>query len=191
MLECLDAMWNYLKTHDAPNWIAIFISLLVWPPILWGITYWWVTRRRQSVPDFLVTFTASKIKIGAEDYDAVNLTFINQTGSIVYLSRATLVEAPQNFGVPTAASRDMARGRRELTFAIPPSQKFDHYECILQTDVEHGRAISAIAIKRPLDEAFYSYRPTILRRWSWRPKYFLLEYTLMVGQKKYSIATVY
>ena len=184
MAECLAGIWLYLKSHDAPNWIAIFISLFVWPPILWGITYWLVTRRRQNVSDFLVTFTPSKIAIGDSDYDAITLTFINQTGSIVYLSHARLREVKKRFEVPVAASRDMARGQRELVFAIPPSTKFDQYECILQTDVTHGRVLASIAIKNPMDDAFYSYRPCVLRRWFWAPKYFLLEYVIMVGQKK-------
>lgn len=86
----------------------------------------------------------------------------------------------------------MARGWRELTFATASSpQVFDHYECILQTDVANGRAIAAIAVTAPMNEDFYSHRPGLLRRWFRRPKYFMLEYIIVVGEKKFSVSTVY
>ena len=87
----------------------------------------------QSVPHFLVTFTPDKITIGQEELDAVMLTFINQTGSIVYLSRARLTEVQKNFPIPITASRDMARGWRELVLRTPRDQVYTLYECILQT----------------------------------------------------------
>jgi hypothetical protein len=68
---------------------------------------------------------------------------------------------------------------------------FNHYECILQTDVAGGRAYSAIALDHSMDSAFYSYRPTLIRRCFHSPKYFVLEYSLVVGEKKVSISTVY
>ena len=114
MPESVGDIWQYLKDHDAPNWIVIIISLFVWPPILGIIVYWWTNRKRQSAPHFLVTFTPSKIHIDQTPHDAVVLTFINQTGSIVYLSRARLTEVQKRFPIPVAASRDMARGWREL-----------------------------------------------------------------------------
>ncbi len=191
MPESVGNIWQYLKDHDAPNWFVIIFSLFVWPSVLGIVVYWWTKRKRQSVPHFLVTFTPSQIQIGPTRHDAVMLTFINQTGSIVYLSRARLTEVQKRFPIPVAASRDMARGWRELVFAIPPSQNFDHYECILQTDAIVGRAIAAIAIKQQMDEAFYSYRPALLRRCFRCPKYFLLEYVVMVGEKKFSVATIY
>lgn len=191
MLDCLSRAWDYLKDHDASNWIVIIVSLIIWPTALSLVAYWWSNRRIQSIPHFLVTFTPSKIKIGEECHDSVLLTFINQTGSIVYLSRARLTEVQKNFPVPIAASRDMARGWRELVFAIPPDNFHSVYECILQTDVETGRAIASIAVRQPMDETFYSYRPKLLRRCFGFPKYFLLEYVAVVGEKKFSVATVY
>jgi hypothetical protein len=184
MLDWLCDAWDYQKAHDASNWFVIMFSLILWPAAL----YWWNNRKTQSVPGFLVTFTAIQVAIGQELFEAVMLSFINRTGSVVYLSRARLTEVQKNFPVPVAASRDMARGWRELVFAIPPNLHHDSHECILQTD---GRAVASIAVKEPMDETFYSYRPTLLRRCFGRPKYFLLEYVAVVGEKKFSVATIY
>jgi hypothetical protein len=71
-------------------------SLILWPAAL----YWWNNRKTQSVPGFLVTFTAIQIATGQELYEAVMLSFINRTGSVVYLSRARSTEVQKNFPVP-------------------------------------------------------------------------------------------
>jgi hypothetical protein len=181
--------WTYLKENDAPNWFAIGFSLVVWPSVLSLFVFFWRNRKRQNVPRFLVTFAPIQISIGAASGNAVALSFINQTGSVAYLHRAQLTEVQKRFPVPKEASRDMASGGRELTFALVANpQVFTHYECILQTN---ERATAAIAIQQPMDDAFYSYRPSWLRRLLTCPKYFLLEYVVVVGRTQYSVATVY
>jgi hypothetical protein len=189
MSQYFSEFWQYLKDHDAPNWFVIFFSLIAWPLGL----YWWAHRKRQSYPNFRVTFSPYKMDIvtplGTASHDAVLLTFINLTRSTTYLSHARLREVQKNFPVHQSASRD-AQGWREQTF-LSPTGTFDRYECILHTDIASGRAHSAIAVNQPMDPAFYSYRPTLLRKWLRFPKYFLLEYSLVVGEKKVSVSTVY
>jgi hypothetical protein len=98
----------------------------------------------------------------------------------------------KRFPVPVAASRDIARGWRELVLAFPADEvEFNQYECILQTNVRNGRAAASIAVTQPPTEAFYSYRPGRFRRWFGVPKYFRLEYIVVVGEKKFSVATIY
>jgi hypothetical protein len=184
--------WEYLKDHDAPNWFVFFFSLIVWPPIVWAIAYWWTTRKRQSVPGFLVTPTPGQITIGSKPYDAVILTFINQTGSVVYLSRAKLKAVRRNFHIPIAASRDLAFGWHELVFALASApDSFNNYECVLQTDVTNGRVMAAIAVMKSPQDTFYSYRPGLLRRLFRWPRYFQIEYVVVVADKKFSVAMVY
>ena len=105
------------------------------------------------------------------------------------MSRTKLKEVPKNFPVPQSASRD-AQGWREQTLTFPgnPTGNFDQYECILQTN---GRTCSAIAVTHPMDSAFYSYRPPLLRKFFGIPKYFVLKYSLVVGEKKVLVSTVY
>jgi hypothetical protein len=187
--------WQYLKDHDASNWFVIIFSVLFWPAILSIGAYWWAHHKRHSIPHFLVTFSPTKIDIGGTTYEAVLLTFINQTGSIVYLYHARLREVSKRFPVPKAASRDMSRGWRELVLALPalnPSQpSFDQYEVVLQTDLKNGRALAAIAITKQMNDSFYSYRTPRWRRLLGLPKFFLIEYDIVVGERKFSVATVY
>ena len=97
------------------------------------------------VRGFLVTFTPGRIGIGGVPCDAIVLTFINQTGSVVYLRNALLKEVKKNFPVPAAASRDMASAWRELVFAIPPDTHHNTYQCILQTNERVIRRLQQIA----------------------------------------------
>jgi hypothetical protein len=128
----------------------------------------------------------------------VSLTFINQTGSIVYLSRAKL-KASRKFPIPIAASRDLASGWHELKFALPPNPPptssvpvvFDEYQCILVADDKRGRAYSAIPVTQAPKDVFYSHKPGVFRRLFRWPKYFRLEYVVMVGGNKISVATIY
>ena len=193
----LHNLWPYLiKDGDATNWLVIAFTVIFWPIVLSIFWYWWAHHKRQSVPHFLVTFREHKNEIDGIPYDAIQLTFINQTGSIVYLYHARLKESPKKFSVPKEASRDIAKGWRELVFALHSTTdsqpiKFEHYECVLQTEPKSGRAYATIAVKQPMDEAFYSYRPSLIRRLFRRPKYFFLEYDIVVGEKKFAVRTVY
>ena len=61
-------------------------------------------------------------------------------------------------------------------------------ELILQTNES---AVTGIAVNQETTGTFYSFRPRLWRKLFRRPKYFLIEYIAMVGEKKYSISGVY
>ena len=161
MWETFKDAWQYLKDNDAPNWFGVAFSLFIWPTILSIIFFWLANRKRQSVPGFRVIFEPTQIEIGRQRFDAVNVAFINLTGSAVYLRHAQLKEVPKRFPVPAIASRDMATGKRELVLALPNETAFTHYECILQTN---ARAWASIAVKQKLDDNFYNHNPSWIRR---------------------------
>jgi len=194
-MRVLCDLWQYLKDHDASNWFVIIFSVFFWPAVLSLIAYWWAHHKRQNIPHFLVTFKPYSMLIDGVAYDAVLLTFINQTGSIVYLYHVRLREVRKHFPVPKAASRDMAGGWRELVLALPSptiqNTTFEHYEVVLQTDPKGGRAFAAIAIAKQMDEEFYLHRPQRWRRFFGCPKYFWIEYDIVVGERKFSVATAY
>ena len=61
-------------------------------------------------------------------------------------------------------------------------------ECILQTN---ERAMCCVAVEGQLDASFHNHRSRWIRRFFRCPKYYRLEYTAMVGEKKYTVSTVY
>jgi hypothetical protein len=177
--------WNWIKSHDdVPNWVILLFSLFVWP----GVLYWWSSRKIQSIPHLEVQPQGGNMGIANHPYNAVYLNFTNRTGSVVYLSHARLRGHPDSFPIPPAAVKGLSAGWYELKFDTSNTGNLNQDECILQTNARVG---TGIAVGRPMDQAFYSHRPGFLRRFFRTPKYFLLQYTAMVGDKKYSVQTVY
>lgn len=180
----IQKLWMSLKDNDAPNWFGIAFSLFVWPVVL----YWWSTRKKQSVPHLEIFLEPTTIQINGQQYDAVDFTFTNRTGCVAYVYHARLREHPRRFLVPSAAARDISGGWRELKFRTPSSEAYIHQEYVLQTN---EKLITTIAISKPMDSNFYSHQPSWIRRRFHFPKYFLLQYTAMIAEKKYSVASVY
>jgi hypothetical protein len=180
-------LWQFGKDNDASNWFVIMFSLVVWPSALSVIVYYWSKRKIQEIPHFEISpISGQKTNIGGHTYDAVGFIFTNRTGSIVYVREVSLRENATNFPIPPAAVRSISGGR-EIKFQNQHGQLVDD-ERILNTN---DRALTSIAVSRPMGSEFDTHQPGLLRRIFRRPKYFILEYTAMVGEKKYSIATVY
>ena len=100
-----------------------------------------------------------------------------------------LRENYRNFPIPFAAVRGISGGWRELKFQAQNSNALIDQERVLHTG---QNAVTSIAVSQPLRDAFYNtYRPGWFRKLIRRPKYFVLEYIVMVADKKCSVATVY
>ncbi|MFZ0839602.1 MAG: hypothetical protein WAM77_19225 [Xanthobacteraceae bacterium] len=173
-------VWDWLRENDIPNWFALF----VWPVVL----YWWNTRTRQGIPHLEVLLRGHVTTINGQQFDAVELVFTNRTGCVAYVSRARLRERKKHFPIPPAAVGDISNGWRELKFQKVGTLSLIEDECILQTN---DRRVTNIAVSQQMDQAFYDYRPKWVRRWLWWPKYFRLQYTAMIADKRYLVDTVY
>jgi hypothetical protein len=177
-------LWNWTKANDLSNWIVVAFTLVVWPLALIA----WSRRKVNNVPHLEVTILPGNIVIGGHPHVAVAIDFTNHTGSVVYITGTRIKECTSQFSVPTDASRDIAEGSYHLSFLDAASGGFDHRELTLQTN-ESGR--TAIAVTAPMPPGFYTYRAPRYRRFFRSPKYFILEYTAMVGASRHAVATVY
>jgi hypothetical protein len=174
-----------------PTGLLFFLVCLDGPSLFIGGTQ---AKSKASLSLTWFTGKAKQAAIGTQlsnpQFHAIDFEFINKTGSVAYLSRARLRENKKRFPIPKDAAKEISGGWHELKFQQPGTALLTEHECILQTN----KSITTnIAISRPMDNAFYSYRPSWvwLRRRFRRPKYFLLQYTVVVGEKKYSVETVY
>ena len=70
----------------------------------------------------------------------------------------------------------------------PNTGQYLHRYITLETGLA---AKVSVAVNERLPEDFYSYRTPWLRRRLGVRKYFVLEYTAVVGDKRYLVATVY
>jgi hypothetical protein len=193
MLFVVREFWQWLREYDASNWFVIFVSLFAWLFFIRRLD----SRKRQYIPNLEVQPRQSQgsTTIGNRQFDAVEFVFSNRTGSTVYLYRAQLREHPKRFPIPHEAARDIS-GWRELKFG---SQQYNvsnssttfayvDHERVPQTNES---ATTVMAVSQKMDSTFYNYRPWWIHRWLRRPRYFLLQYTVMVGEKKYSVKSVF
>ena len=182
--ECLVVQCsNWAKTHDLPNWGVVLFTGIVWPLVL----FYWHRRKVNNIRHLDVRLQPTDTRLNGESHPAVGIEFINHTGSVVYLTDASIEKASSLFFVPIAASKDMVEGSRPLSFN-DGAGNLNRREVTLQTN---ETARTSLAITSPLPEAFYNYRaPWYRQALRWR-KYFILEYTVMVGTARYSVATLY
>jgi hypothetical protein len=176
-------LWNWTKSNDIPNWIVVTFTAVVWPLALLA----WNRRKVNNVPHLEVRLLPGIILIGEQSHDAVSFDFINHTGSVVYVTGARIKKCTGQFSVPIDASRDIAEGSYHMSF-MDANGGFVHRELTLQTN-QSGR--TCMAINAPMSQTFYTYLAPWYRRLFQNPKYFVLEYTAMVGTSRYSVATVY
>ncbi|MBS0366353.1 MAG: hypothetical protein JSR67_11085 [Proteobacteria bacterium] len=174
--------WNWIQVHDLPNWIAMLISVIAWPLIV----ILWQHRRTNGVPGLEVHFFAGKIKIGGKEYSAVDVQFTNHTGAVTYVSNVRVRSLTEAFWVPPDAARDINQNSYHLKF-IDDAGGFTRREATLQTSGSAKTCMPSGIM--PLE--FYQYSPRAIRRWFRRPKYFVLEYTVMVGTSRHLVATLY
>lgn len=172
-----------LSKYDIPNWLSFVITLIFWPSVL----FLWGAKKYQNIPNLEVSLVDGMLNINGNSYDAIWLKFSNQTGSIVYLSNLRLLKCTKLFKVPIAATRSFAESSYELNFSVG-SGNLDQRQIILNTNC---KAETAIALDIKPGQDILSYQPPFFRKLFHYPKYFRLEYTAMVGTKRYIVSTNY
>lgn len=181
-MDWIRAAWHRAKGNDLPNWAAVAFTAVIWPVAL----FLWHRRKVNGVPDLDVQFSPGDIKIGGSPYKAITILFANHTRSVVYVSSPRIRAVTKRFRVPSAAGRDVATDSYHMKF-WNGRDEFDRREVTLQTNAV---ATTCMAAESPPDE-FFTYRPSRLSRFLRQHKYFVLEYTALVGSTRYFVATRY
>lgn len=171
------------KANDLPNWFALAFTAVLWPVVL----FLWQRRKVNGVPGLEAHFVAGHISFGGKSYDAVDINFTNHTGSVVYISGARIRSCTRAFPVPVEASRDVAANSYRLKF-LDSTGNFTMREVTLQTAEAVRTSMPAAS---PMPVAFFGYAPLSFARYFRYRKYFVLEYTVMVGTSRYLVATYY
>jgi hypothetical protein len=181
-MSSLAQVLSWLRANDIPNWIALAFTVL-WPVAL----FVWQRRKVTGVPGLEVHFTPGDINIDNKPYKAVAVRFTNHTGAVSYVSGVRVTRCTQAFPVPIEAARDVAGNSYHLKFQRP-SGAFDLKEATLQTGES---AVSVMPATASMPDEFYTHTPSWFSRRVGRRKYFVLEYTAMVGNTRFGVATYY
>lgn len=175
--------WAWARANDIPNWIVLAFTAVLWPVAL----FLWQRRKVTGVPGLEVHFTPGDITIGGRPYKAIDVRFTNHTGSVAYVSGVRIRRCTVAFPVPIEAARDVADNSYHLKFQRS-SGPFDRREITLQTNQS---ALSCMPTAAPMPEEFFTHVPSWFDRRLGRHRYFVLEYTAMVGTARHSVATHY
>ena len=109
-----------MKSNDLPNWIVILFTAIVWPLVL----FCWNRRRVNNIPGMEVRLMPGNIVIDGHPKDAIAIDFINNTGSVVYLSGARILRCSSLFSIPIVTSRDIAENSHEGWLAPETYKRF-------------------------------------------------------------------
>ena len=185
MMKWLTDTYTSVKDNDLPNTFTFVVASILWPL---GVI-WWHNRKVNSVSNLLVAFIEKPGPIGINNipYPAVDIWFENQTGSIVYITGPRIRNCSTRFPVPTTAVRDIGENVHPLSFLSASDAIFRDHQATLQTS---GKAQSVMPVTTRMPQEFYQYNTPRWRRILRHRKYFILEYTAMVGEKKYRISTI-
>lgn len=175
--------WEWLRANDLPNWVATAFSLVVWPIAL----LIWHRRRVNSVAGLEVHFFQGHITIAGKAFPAIDVRFTNHTGSVVYVSGVRVRNCSTAFPVPMEAARDVSSDSYHLKFNRGGGA-FEQREVTLQTN-ETAQTCMPVVVT-PSDQFFRHIQPWYLRLFGLR-KYFVLEYTALMGNTRFLVATRY
>lgn len=180
-MNCLIEFYKFLQSNDLPNWIIFFFSIIIWPAIL----YFWNKRKRDTIKNLKVSLSKDSIKIDNTNLDAVKLTFTNSTSGDLFITNVRLKSKKENFKIHELTSRDFYSGYCELKFYDQNTKIFSIRDVILYTNKEVFTVIGVSEVN-PL---LFIYKSKWLNRFFRFYKYFILEYTILMNNKRYFIKT--
>ncbi len=183
IMKHIGDLLSWMKQNDLPNWLGILFTAILWPLVL----FLWTRRTVRDVPNLEISPSKGTIKVKGKDYDSVDLNFLNNTGSIVYITNVRLLKCSRHFVIPTGgASRDIASFSHELKFFESTSKMFVKRQITLQTNDEAATTIAAT-----VNDDFFSFKSGRIRKFLRLRKYFCLQYVALVGVKRYKVRTPY
>jgi len=181
-MNCLQKIYELVKNHDLPNWITFFFSILLWPTFL----YFWNKRKHRYIKNLKVSLSPCDITCNNIKVNAIKVTITNSTSSTVMITNMRLKNNTRNFSINKCASRDFYSGYYELKFF--DGKDFIIRDMVFYTDKEN---YTSIGIEDNLSDSIYTYNPNFVRRLFRIYKYFVLEYTVLVGNRRYFVKTSY
>ncbi|PYI93101.1 MAG: hypothetical protein DME97_07285 [Verrucomicrobia bacterium] len=176
--------WKWLKDADIPNFAIFLFTAIVWPLALWV----WSKRKVTTIPNLEVRLSRRRGKIDETSCEGIEITFVNKTGSVVYLSNGRLLGITSDFAVHQLAARDISDSSYELKFFDSANKTFHIRQTILQTDQSVD---TWIALVSEASDALLSYKPSAWRKFLNRQRYFRLEFLAVVGEDRFRVSLPY
>jgi hypothetical protein len=178
-------MSDWFGGKDIANWMALTISFLA--AIASSLaTKWWVRRWQHCVPGLDVVREKSNGRIDDAPAPSLKFRFLNNTGTLIFIQHPRLLSVTKRLPLHPGTWMDSATGSCELKFLNPSTKVFERRHTIIET---HAEAETAICAAGELDLKVLHYTSPSWRRFFRRPKFFILEYVVIVDGKVVRVRT--
>ncbi len=171
-----------MQDNDLPNWIILIFTAIFWPAFL----HFNNKRKRWFISNLKVSLFSTTITINSKAIPALGIKFKNSTNSKAFLTNVRIKSNKTNLKIYPSSTTDIGSGYYELLFL--ENGNYILTDKIVQTNAD---AETAIGLHSILSSDVYSYAPNNLRRIFQCPRFFTVEYTALVGDKKYMVKMVY
>jgi len=183
-MEWIKDSYKWLQQNDLPNWIIFGIVSIVWPIIL----FLWKKRKYKHISNLQISLRADNITINGNNRNALRITITNMTNNTLFLSTFRIKNKRSNLQIHADSTRDFNTSYYPFLFFNPTNNRFEIKDIILYT----GNSVyTAIALEDPVNNSLLNFRPNILRKIFRIPKYYVVQYTVFMNDKRYFIKTRY
>lgn len=180
----MNKIYYWLKENDLPNSIGLMFTAIVWPLAL----YFWSKRKVSSIPNLTIALGRGNISIGDNpNIVALTLTFINNSNSTIFITNPRIKDNKKNFRVHPVSTKDFNSGYYELKFH-DGNNAFNVDNKVLRTN---DRALTVIGLSEMPDDTFLNHTSNFFKRIFNKPKYFILQFTALVGNRRYLIKAIH
>ena len=183
-MECIKTSYSWLQENDLPTWIIFVIISIIWPIILFLLG----KRKYKNISNLQISLEADNIILNGNDRDALKLTITNRTDNTLFLSNFRIKNKKSNLYIHADSTRDFNTSYYPFLFFNPTNDRFEIKDTILYTG---DSVFTAIALENPVNDALLSFRPTRLRKLFKVHKYYVVQYTVFMNDKRYFVKTRY
>ncbi|MBN2396524.1 MAG: hypothetical protein JXC36_08730 [Candidatus Atribacteria bacterium] len=181
-MEDIGHIFSWLKGKDLPNYVCLILSAIIIPLI----NNWWKKREVGNIPNLQISLSFGTMGMGNQQYPCINIKFLNNTTSSIYLLGVRLLKASKLFKVSPNAEKNSADGSYILRF--PNSEGIlSERQVALDTNKSASTCLALMKVVDGITEFNPSFFCKLIH---WR-KYFILKYTALVGEKLYRVSFIY
>lgn len=172
---------------DLPNWLAFLLGLII--PYI--ITYLVSLKKVRNIPSLIVSrghgqFVITKNGI-PRTLSTLEFLIKNTSTSTISISNMRIRNNKKRLHIDLQSTNEAATGDYELLFFNNSNKMYDIHNITLNPTTDTN---TAIGLQKKADDKVLEFKAGFFRKLFRCPKYFTLQYTAMVGHKRYFVRTV-
>lgn len=183
-MSWMEETYRCLKENDIPNWIVFFVLSIFWPLML----FFWRKRKYRLINNLQISLARGIINLDGTHRPALTVTLTNHTNNTLFLTNFRIKNEATNFKIYSESTRDFITSYYPFLFLNKHNQKFEIKDIILNTGES---AVTSIALEEDINDVFFNFRPNLLRRTFSIQKYFVIQYSVFMNEKRYFVKTIY